>query len=147
MISACVSDAICAVLSLRDRDSIDRQERCSHPGHPPIDPPEFSNADSFDLAIHLGGGLRAEPRGQVNPQIGEVGPNAYIRATPRALWLGAVDGDNPLWCDGQLPEPDADGVEHGVGDSRGHKARRVTFDTRIAGTLVGRDPEHVRIIG
>ena len=80
-----MSDAIYAVLSSRATDSIDQQARCSHPDHPPIDPPEFSNADTSDLAIHLGGALAAAPRGQINPQIGEVGPNAVGASCTRQV--------------------------------------------------------------
>lgn len=36
---------------------------------------------------------------------------------------------------------------HLVNLASGHKARLVTFDTRIADTLVGNDQEYVRIIG
>lgn len=71
-----------------------------------------------------------------------------VKSDPRAQFLpdDATFAKPRIALDGLVGHRQVTDI-HLVNLACSHKARLVTFDTRIAGTLVGRDQEYVRIIG
>lgn len=71
-----------------------------------------------------------------------------VKADPRAEFLpdDATFAEPKIALDGLVGYRQVTDI-HLVNLASSHKARLVTFDTRLAGTLVGRDREYVRTIG